>query len=257
MTLKSFSRLVSSILPARCPVTGEIVEAPGLVSASVWSRVNWVEQPYCACCGIRFDVPVEVGENCPACLTDPPFFDHARSVMTYDDVSRDMILAFKHADQTHLVATFTPWLARIADEFRSGTDVIIPVPLHRSRLLARRYNQAALLAGSLARVWQDVPHDPFALVRVKATPSQGHMTRAQRLTNVAGAFAVPDPARVDGKRILLIDDVYTTGATVQGCARVLKHAGAVSVNVVTLARVMRDVVLDEGEEEIKPPSQSA
>ncbi len=255
MALGSFSRLLSSVLPARCPITGDIVEVPGLVSASVWSRVNWVEQPYCMCCGIRFDVPVGPGEHCPACLTDPPAFDHARSVMTYDDISRDMILAFKHGDQTHLVATFTPWIARIADEFRRDTDVIMPVPLHRYRLLARRYNQAGLLAQGLARVWQDVPHDPFTLIRVKSTPSQGHMTRVQREENVAGAFTVRDPSRVKGKRILLVDDVYTTGATVEGCARVLKRAGAASVNVVTLARVMRDHIIDE--KRTRPPNQTA
>lgn len=235
-----FNTFLATILPPRCPVSGDVVATPGLISPRVWGQLDFIARPFCACCGIRFDIPAEVDDVCPACLTEAPAFDHARAVMAYDGMSSEMILGFKHGDQTHLTRTFAPWLARASEEFRDQTDMIVPVPLHRWRLFSRRYNQAALLSGALARLW-GVRHDPLCLQRVKATPSQGHLTRTQRLENVAGAFAVADPVQVRGKNILLVDDVYTTGATVNGCARVLKRAGAKCVNVVTLARVMRSV----------------
>lgn len=232
--------LFETILPARCPISGDIVSGPGLIAPRVWTRLDFIERPFCACCGVRFEIPADIDDLCPACLAEPPVFNRARAVFTYEEVSREMILGFKHGDQTHLTTTFIPWLVRTAAEFRDGVDLVMPVPLHRFRLLARRYNQAALLAAGLARVW-DVPHDPFSLVRRKNTVAQGHMTVAERHENVTGAFAVRYADRIKGKNIVLVDDVYTTGATVSAATRVLKRAGAARVDVVTLARVMRAV----------------
>lgn len=237
--------LVGAVLPARCAVTGEMVEAPGLVHPTVWGKIGFIARPFCARCGVRFDIPVDDDDVCPACLVKSPHFDAARAAVVYDDTSRDLILAFKHGDAMHLVTTLGPWVARAADEFQGNVDMVMPVPLHRWRLLARRYNQAGVLGRFIARGW-GVPFVHDALIRVKRTESQGHKTRAERLKNVAGAFRVPVQmrAQVKGKRILLVDDVYTTGATVNACARALKRAGAGAVYVATIARVMRDVNLD-------------
>lgn len=226
------------VLPARCPVSGDVVPKPGLIAPSVWGRLDFIDQPFCPRCGVRFEIPVEDDTLCATCLTEPPEFDRARAVLAYDDASRDMLLGFKHGDQTHLIRTFLPWLVRAGAEFRDGVDMIVPVPLHRGRLLKRRYNQSALLAGVIARDW-GVAFCPDGLVRHRATPSQGHLTRHQRLDNVRGAFAVPKPGMVAGKNIVLIDDVYTTGATVKSCAHALKKAGAARVDVLVLARVIR------------------
>jgi ComF family protein len=207
--------------------------------ASCWSRLTFLDGPGCACCGLPFAVALE-GENlCAACLGKPPAFDRARAILAYDEHSRGAILALKHADRLDLVPGFARWLARTGQELLANSDVIVPVPLHRFRLWRRRYNQSAELGRRLAPAW-NIACDPFALARTRATPSQGAMASAKaRRRNVLGAFRVPDPARVAGKRVLLLDDVLTTGATAEACARALKRAGAAQVNVLALARVVK------------------
>jgi len=176
---------------------------------------------------------------CAACLTQPPAFDKARAIMAYDDKSRSAILALKHADRLDLVPGFSRWLGRTGRSLLDDSDLIVPVPLHSLRLWSRRYNQSAELARRLAREWKRV-YEPFALARSRPTASQGAMASAKaRRRNVLGAFQVPDPAKVKGKRVLLLDDVMTTGATVQACARALKRAGAERVHVLVLARVVK------------------
>ena len=159
--------------------------------------------------------------------------------MRYDDKSRDLILAMKRGDRLDLVPAFAGWLLRSGRALIEQADVIVPVPLHRSRLWTRRYNQSALLARELSRR-AGRPADPFVLERSRRTPSQGEMPSAKaRRRNVLGAFRVVVPGTIRGKTVLLIDDVYTTGATIEACARVLKRAKVQSVLVLTLARVVR------------------
>jgi ComF family protein len=207
--------------------------------APCWSKLTFLDGPGCACCGLPFAVALE-GENlCAACLAKPPAFERARAILAYDENSRGAILALKHADRLDLVPGFARWLARTGQDLLAESDVIVPVPLHPWRLWLRRYNQSAELARRLAHDWK-LPCDPFLLTRTRATPSQGAMASAKaRRRNVLGAFRVLDPARVAGKRVLLLNDVLTTGATVQGCARALKRAGAARVNVLVLARVVK------------------
>jgi ComF family protein len=160
--------------------------------------------------------------------------------MRYDEGARPLILRFKHADRTEAAPAFARWMARSGAALLEDCDLIAPVPLHRWRLLRRRYNQAALLALELSRL-ADRPAVPDLLERRRNTPSQGRMSRSQRALNVRGAFAVAPRhrERVRGARVLLVDDVLTTGATLEACARALKRAGAARVEVLTLARVVR------------------
>ncbi|MEO8811967.1 MAG: phosphoribosyltransferase family protein [Caulobacteraceae bacterium] len=172
-------------------------------------------------------------------MTAPPtLFDRARAACLYDEHSRDLILKLKHADRTDLSGLFARWLARAAADLLPEIDAVSPVPLHRWRMLGRRYNQAAEIARPLARL-AGVSYFPDALVRRRATGTQGGKSGAARRRNVAAAFVVPDAwrPRVEGKRILLVDDVLTTGATAEGCARALKAAGAAGVDVAVIARV--------------------
>jgi ComF family protein len=161
--------------------------------------------------------------------------------MRYDDASKKPVLALKRADRLDLAPGFAQWLKRVGGGLLTDSDVIVPVPLHRWRLWARRYNQAAILARALART-AGKAYAPLVLARTRPTPSQGEMRSAKaRRRNVLGAFRV-NPARaasVRGKAVLLVDDVMTTGATVESCARALKRAGAARVSVLTLARVVR------------------
>ena len=234
------STFIDAVLPPRCVVTGEIVERQGTIAPAAWSQIDFISAPYCACCGLPFEFTVAADALCAACLADRPVYETARAALVYNEKSRPLILGFKHGDQTHVVRAFTPWLTRAGQEMLAQADALIPVPLHRWRLLARRYNQAALMARALGRE-TGLPVWPMALQRVRPTPSQGHLKPAQRFANVRKAFAAPpDQAeKIQGKRVVLIDDVLTTGATVQECASVLLKAGAARVDVLTLARVVR------------------
>ncbi len=158
--------------------------------------------------------------------------------MLYDEASKRIVLSFKHADRTHPAPALAGWMQRAGTEFWASADFIAPVPLHRWRLFRRRYNQAALLAQQVGALTQKtVLFD--VLLRKRATPIQGHLGRKERQDNVKGAFILTPHyrERIQDKTIVLIDDVLTTGATVNECSRVLIKAGVKQVNVLVLARV--------------------
>ena len=233
-------QLIDLILPPRCPVTGDLVSLQGTVSAAYWTQLNFIQSPFCTCCGLPFSTPEPVGTVCGACLADPPPFKHARSALYYDDASARMILSFKHADKTLLAPLLAQWLQQSGADVLDGADYLIPVPLHRWRLLKRRYNQAGELARALSRKTA-IPWLPHALRRHRATDSQGHKNAAARAENVRGAFKIQPAATslLKGHKIILIDDVYTTGATLKACCKTLHKAGAREIHVLTLARVTR------------------
>ena len=233
------------IFPPQCMACREPVAEPHALCAACWAKLSFIGGALCPSCGTPFDYAGAQGLTCGACLAVPPFYSRARSALRYDDASRDLVLSFKHADRLDYAPAFGRWLARAGAELVDQADLIVPVPLHWRRLFFRRYNQSVELARSLGRA-VNRPVLPDALIRTRATPSQGKMpsARARRL-NVARAFAVRDSAKaaISGRRLLIVDDVLTTGATVNACARVLARAGARDVAVVTLARVVRGAAL--------------
>ena len=232
--------ILDAVLPRRCLACGVILAAgppaAGLCQAC-WHRVRFLGRPQCHRCGDPFDRPEPPGTLCGACIAQPPPYDRARAVMAYGAVSGRLIQGFKHGDRTHAAPAFGAWLTRAGGDLLAAADFVVPVPLHPSRLRRRRYNQAAMLAHALCGQ-VGPPVAAKALVRVRATPSQQGRGRSARMTNVRGAFAVR--ADVAGARVLLIDDVLTTGATVAECTRVLRRAGVVGVDVLTLAKVVPD-----------------
>jgi len=211
-----------------------------MIAPQAWQRLQFIGAPQCDTCGVPFDFAVAGKIQCAHCLNKPPLYGKARAALVYNDASRDRILKFKHADQVHAVQTFVPWLMRTGSDLLDKADVIVPVPLHRFRLLRRRYNQAAVLAGALARhTGKTCLYE--GLVRAKATPSQGHLNFKQRHKNVKNAFGV-NPACIDAlknRHVLLIDDVHTTGATIKECTKALLKQGADRVDVLAVARVVR------------------
>jgi len=236
---------LDTILPPRCVVTGEMVDRQGMVAPNAWAELDFINHPLCDKCGVPFGFEVdgvegEDGTHCLQCIDYPPVFDSARASLKYNDQSRDLILGFKHADQTHAALAFVPWLKMAGAGMLEDADALIPVPLHRWRLLRRRYNQSAMIAHFLSKEVR-VPVLHQGLVRTRATPTQGHLNFEQRRKNVKHAFSVNEKYSDDikGKTLLLIDDVYTTGSTVKECTKALKKAGAKEVHILTLARVVR------------------
>lgn len=239
---------LDAVLPPTCAKCRVVVEQNGTVCADCWSGLRFISAPWCQSCGFPFEydgadagAAHNAGEPlCADCLHSPKPFARARAALVYDDASRDLILAFKHADRTETVATLATWMALAGGELIGDADIILPVPLHWRRLFIRRYNQSALLAQKLS----DRHGKTFAsgiLQRQRATRSQGHLSGAARLRNVTGAFRIRPSARslIEGRRVLLVDDVYTTGATVNACVTCLLRGGADAVDVLTLARVLR------------------
>lgn len=233
-----FWQTVDIILPPRCPVLGETVDGPGLLSPGGWSQLDFIADPACAVCGYPFEFEVEKGALCAACLAGPPPFASARAAIVYGGAGREAVLKFKHGDRLDLVPAFVPWLARAGAEMLAEADLIVPVPLHRRRLLRRRYNQAAAIARALS-ARTGIPASTDVLRRVRHTAPQGFLNRKDREQNVRAAFAAGPGPRITGKTVILIDDVYTTGATVSECAAALLKAGAAKVHVLTLARVVK------------------
>jgi ComF family protein len=228
--------MLDIILPSRTLDGASPAQSPGL-SGESWSRIAFIDGPVCDGCGVPFAYDLGEGVRCPACLARPRVFSRARAACIYDEASRDLILQLKHADRTDLSGLLSSWISRAGAELVETADAVAPVPLHRWRLLKRRYNQAAELARPIARRWRK----PFlADVLVRPRPGgQAGKSGSGRRREAAGAFVVPAGRRrqVEGRRILLIDDVMTTGATAESCARALLRAGASAVDLAVVARV--------------------
>jgi ComF family protein len=229
--------LLDAFLPPQCLACAAPVGRPGQLCAGCWSGLRFIGPPQCARCGAAFELDMPAGTLCGVCLQAPPIYDRARAAFGYDGVGRSLVLGFKMADRTYCVPAFAAWLERAGASLIADADLLVPVPLHRWRLFARRFNQSALLARALAR-GTGKPWSPSVLMRRRATPSQATLPAAERRRNVRGAFTVPARARalIAGRRVLLIDDVLTTGSTVNACAETLLKAGAGAVDVLTLAR---------------------
>ena len=185
---------LNAVLPARCMACGVTVEGSGALCSQCWRGIRFLAEPACACCGFPFEYAVPERTLCAACTRRPPAFDRARAVFAYDDVSRGLILAFKHADRIHDSPVFGRWLARSGAVLVVDSDLIVPVPLHRWRLFHRRYNQAGLLAQALG--WEaEKKVSVDLLVRHRRTRTQGRMSRSARIRNIQGAFKLRDGRR--------------------------------------------------------------
>jgi ComF family protein len=224
-------------LPPLCAACREPVETNGLCPVC-WSKLNFITRPYCERLGIPFQYDPGPGVLSMEAIADPPAYNRARAAVRFDEISRALVHALKYGDRLDLAPTMGRWISHAGRELLAQADALVPVPLHWRRQWARRFNQSAMLAASVS-AQSGVPVAAGALKRVKATAQQVGLSRAERASNIQGAFKVPDSGRaaVAGRRLVLIDDVLTSGATVDGCARALNRAGAASVDVLVFARV--------------------
>ncbi len=228
--------LLDLIIPLRCIKCGDLLDGQSGLCPPCWATVPFISKPFCACCGFPFEFEIDEGALCAPCSHTLPSYTTARSVFSYTPDSRDLILKFKHLDGISAAPLFAHWMSRIRDETEA---LCIPVPLHWTRLFMRMYNQAALLAQELAKI-KKWTYAPTLLVRKKRTPSQGYLSKKERIKNVERAFAVRRDAKemLTGKVIILVDDVMTSGATLNACAKTLLKAGAQEVHALTLGRVV-------------------
>jgi len=233
--------ILDLLLPPRCPACGEATGEDRALCPRCWGRLTFLVPPWCRICGLPFELDagtVGSGAICGGCAARRPSFERLRSALAYDEASRGMILALKHGDRTDTAPALARLLERLVRMEALEADLIVPVPLHRWRLWRRRFNQSALVAGALGRTL-GLPVATDALIRWRATPSQKGLGAAARRRNVGGAFAVSPRhgERLQGARVLLVDDVVTTGATLAACANALRRAGARSTTALALARV--------------------
>ena len=228
------------LLPPTCVACDKPVDKPGLMCAVCHGALTIIGEPCCACCGAPFELEWHAaeGNSCQRCLDTPPPFQRARAALVYDRASRRLVLPLKHADRIEFAPVLARLMALVGRRLLAEADILVPVPLHRRRLFFRRYNQAALLAGCLSRL-TGRPTLLDALRRTAATTSLGHKSAAERRDEVADAFIVSArrSAALSGRRILLIDDVMTSGATASACAEMLLRAGAAAVDVLVAVRV--------------------
>lgn len=237
------------LFPPVCAGCRRHVSLPGVLCGDCWPKLRLLERPWCPVMGTPFTHEMGEGFLSAEAIADPPPFERARAAAAYSGVARQMVQALKYSDRTDLAPWMANWMARAGAELLEEADVIVPVPLHWRRFFRRKFNQSAELGRALA-IRSELRFLPQAVQRVKMTRQQVGLERADREENVRAAFQVPQRAEIDiaGRRILVVDDVYTTGATVRAVAKALKRKGAGAVDVLTFARVLPgDFRADESE----------
>lgn len=230
-------QIVDFALPPRCPGCGAVTQEEHRFCLACWQQLHFLGEPCCDRCGLPFEFDGGDGAECGACIADPPEFARLRAAVAFGKIARRVALKLKYSGRPGVAETLAHFMQRHVEP--GGGTLLVPVPLHRWRIWKRGYNQSALIASALARR-TGLAADLDLVQRVKATPPLKGMGRRERALAVRGAFRVGEAAksRLAGRPVLLVDDVFTTGATANACAKALRRAGAAEVTIVCWARVV-------------------
>jgi ComF family protein len=239
--VKIFQNLIEFLFPPACPLCDAPVSTHGQLCADCWGAINWIDNPKCAKCGYPFSADIDLGGAplCPVCASGQCELDWIRCACVYDDVSRSAMLPFKHAGRTKYSLFMSHAMIWALRDINVDADVVMPVPLANKRLFKRGYNQATLLARPISRAL-NIKMDLDSVVRAHRE-MMGHKNARERAENIRGVFSVVNPDAVRGKRILLVDDVMTTGATFSELRRILVRSGAAAVYGVAFCRAVRAI----------------
>ena len=231
-------KILDFLMPPRCTICNKKVNSTGALCGTCWTNLHHINDPQCNSCGLPFAFDIDKNALCGHCIKNPPPYVWARSALRYDDHSQGLILSLKHSKKLENAAVMARMMQQAGQGFFKDIDLIVPVPLHRKRLFKRRFNQSAYLAHYIAKQ-TNIALNTNDLERIKPTPPQVGLTYKAREKNVRGAFKVKVKESFKNKNIVLIDDVFTTGATVKACSQCLLKAGASSVGVLTFARTLK------------------
>jgi ComF family protein len=236
-------RATDFLFPPACPGCGRMLARHSALCPACWRDIAFIERPYCEVLGVPFSHDLGAGILSAEAIANPPDFDRLRSVCAFNGTARNLVHALKYRDRTELAPMLALWMARAGSEILGDCDAIVPVPLHSFRLMSRKFNQAAELALPLSRLVEK-PMLATTIRRKRNTKHQVGLGRTGRDENVRGAFEVTPRGKTElfGKKIVVVDDVYTTGATVSAVARAARRAGASEIAVLTFARALPDII---------------
>ena len=238
MVTKFIKFLIKFIFPSECYVCKKCIDTDGLCEDCI-SKLEFITKPYCPTCGYPFEFYMYDNDSnlCPSCIKKSFNFDMARSVAIYNEMAKNIILPFKHADRTEFANLIAKLMINNYDSFIKSVDIILPIPIHLFRMIKRKYNQSSLIGNIIAKHYSK-PIYYNVLNRIKNTASQGHLGIKERKQNLKNAFSIKHSDKIKDKIILLVDDVFTTGTTINECSKILKKYGAKKIFVITFARVI-------------------
>jgi ComF family protein len=233
-----WNNILDYIYPPRCLLCSELILNNNGFCIDCWSKLNFITEPYCQVCCFEFSIDYgETNNKCARCLNDPPYYDYARSLLRFDAHSKKIIHALKYYDRSFVSQIIAKMLVNYYKPSVVSADLIVPVPMHRFKRLSRLYNHAQILSSAIALLVEK-KITPDILLKTKYTKSQTGLARKYRLDNLSDSITVANKQKIRGKKILLVDDVMTTGATINLCAKQLKKAGAKEVVVLCIARTL-------------------